>query len=289
MKAEPVCVVDAGAELGEGTLWDPVDAVLWWLDIWGSRIHRHHPASGRNDSWATPAFPGCLGLRETGGLVLSMAHGFHFFDPETGAFRPVAEPEAGRPDIRFNDGKPDRQGRFWSGSMFEAPDRPIEFTGSLWRLDPDLSVHRMVEGIGCANGLAWSPDSRTMYFADSHARLVWAFDFDPATGDVGPRRIFIDLREAGTIADGATVDAEGCYWLAIPLTGKVVRYDPSGRPIGEIVLPTDAPTCCEFGGPGLDTLYITTAARGLRHQRFAGGLFAVDAGVHGLPTPRFKG
>jgi sugar lactone lactonase YvrE len=128
-----------------------------------------------------------------------------------------------------------------------------------------------------------------MYFADSHARLVWAFGFDPATGEVGDRRTFIDLREAGTIADGATVDAEGCYWLAIPLTGRVVRYDPSGRIIGEIVLPTDAPTCCEFGGTNLDVLYITTAARGLRHQRFAGGLFAVDAGVRGLPTPRFKG
>ena len=283
------CVFDAGAELGEGTLWDPVDGVLWWLDIWGSRIHRYTPASGQNDSWVTPEFPGCLGLRAAGGLVMSLASGFHFFDPDTGAFTPIVDPEADMPDTRFNDGKPDRQGRFWSGTMFEVEGRPIEFIGSLYRLDPDLTVHRTIEGIGCSNGLAWSPDSRTMYFADSHAGLVWIFDFDPASGIPSNRRIFVDLRGSGTIADGATVDAEGGYWLTVPPTGEVRRYDPDGRLMRTVRLPTDLPTCCEFGGPALDVLYITTAARGRRDQRFAGGLFAADVGVRGLPTPRFRG
>jgi L-arabinonolactonase len=286
---EVTCVLAAGAELGEGTLWDPCEGVLWWIDIWGNRIHRYNPSTGVDDTWETPEHPGCLGLREGGGLVLSMVSGFHFFDPATSRFERIVDPEADNPDTRFNDGKPDRQGRFWSGSMFEVPGRPIEFVGALYRLDPDLSVHRMAGGIGCSNGLAWSPDSRIMYFADSHAGLVWAYDFDPATGDIGNRRTFIDLREAGTIADGATVDAEGCYWLTIPLTAKVSRFDPAGRLMQEIVLPTDAPTCCEFGGANLDILYVTTGARSLRHQRYAGGLFAIDAGVKGLPTPRFKG
>lgn len=286
---EITCVVDAGAELGEGTLWDPRENVLWWLDIWGSRIHRYDPATGEDTTWETPEFPGCLGLRERGGLVMSMASGFHFFDPDTGIFTPIGDPEAGNPDTRFNDGKPDRQGRFWSGTMFEVPGRPIEFVGALYRLDPDLSVHRVVEGVGCSNGLAWSPDSRTMYFADSHAGAVWAYDFDPAAGDAANRRIFIDMRSSGGIADGATVDAEGCYWLTIPPLAKVCRYDPGGRLMQTIVLPTDLPTCCEFGGAGLDILYVTTAARTRRHQPQAGGLFSIDVGVKGLPTPRFRG
>ena len=283
------CVLDAGAELGEGTLWDPPEGVLWWIDIWGSRIHRYDPTSGRDDAWETPESPGCLGLREKGGLVLSMVSGFHFFDPATGRFERIADPEADNPDTRFNDGKPDRQGRFWSGSMFEVPGRPIEFVGALYRLDPDLSLHRMVEGIGCSNGLAWSPDSRTMYFADSHAGLVWTYDFDAVTGDIANRRTFIDMSNSGGIADGATVDAEGCYWLTVPPAAKVCRYDPNGRLMQEVILPTDLPTCCEFGGPDLDILYVTTAARMRRHQPYAGGLFAVDAGVKGLPTPRFRG
>ena len=285
----PVCVVDAGAELGEGTLWDPGEGVLWWLDIWGSRIHRHNPATGRNDSWVCPEYPGCLGLREKGGLVATLVNGFHFFDPQTGSFEPIADPEADLPDTRFNDGKTDRQGRFWSGTMFEVADRPIEFVGSLYRLDADLSVHRVIEGIGCSNGLAWSPDSRVMYFADSHASTVWVYDFDPASGDVANRRIFIDMTRSGGIADGATVDAEGCYWLTVPPTGKVCRYDPDGRLMQTIVLPTDLPTCCEFGGAELDILYVTTAARTRRGQPHAGGLFAMDVGVKGLALSPFKG
>jgi sugar lactone lactonase YvrE len=197
-------------------------------------------------------------------------------------------------DTRLNDGKTDRQGRFWSGSMFEAPGRPVEFIASLYRMDADLSVHRMIEGIGCCNGLAWSPDSRTMYFSDSHTTIVRAYDFDPATGDIENERTFIDLDGTGGIADGATVDAEGCYWVTIPVTGKVSRYDPQGKLMQTVVLPTDLPTCCEFGGPDLDILYVTTAVlrRPEAHfsgQQHPGGLFAVDAGVKGLPLTPFRG
>lgn len=292
---EITCVVDARAELGESTLWDPEAKVLWWIDIWNRHIHRYTPATGQNDTWEAPEYLGCLGLREKGGLVLTMASGFYFFDPATSTFDAIIDPEQDIAATRFNDGKPDRQGRFWSGTMFDVPGKPVEFIGSLWRMDKDLSVHRMIEGIGCCNGLAWSPDSRTMYFSDSHTPIVRAYDFDPATGDIANQRTFLDLTETGGIADGATVDADGCYWVTIPVTSRVNQYDPDGRLVQSIVLPTDLPTCCEFGGENLDVLYVTTAVLKRPQEHFAGqsnpgGLFAITGtGAKGLTLPAFGG
>ena len=288
------CVLDARAELGEGTLWDPGAQVLWWIHIWGRLIHRHDPATGEDRTWEAPEYLGCLGLRERGGLILTMASGFFFFDPSSGRFDPIANPESHLPHTRFNDGKTDRQGRFWSGTMFEAPGRKVEFLGALYRMDADLSVHRLVEGIGCSNGLAWSPDSKVMYFSDSHTPVVRAYDFDPVTGEIENERVFVEFTGAGDIADGATVDAEGCYWVTIPFKGRVDRYDPQGRLMQSIMMPTDLPTCCEFGGKDLDILYVTTAvlrrpADRLAGQTSPGGLFALDPGVRGLPLPPFAG
>ena len=283
------CVLDAGAELGEGTLWDPAAQVLWWVDIWGCRIHRFDPVTRRDHAYPTPRAVGCVGLREAGGLVVALADGFYFFDPATGRFEQIINPEADQPHTRFNDGKTDRQGRFWSGTVFEAPPLPVQPVGALYRLDPDLSCHRMVEGIASANGLAFSPDSRIMYFADSQGGFVWAFDFDAATGEIANRRVFIDFRDSGGCADGATVDAEGCYWSTLPETGKLCRFDPDGKLMRTIVLPTGIPTCCEFGGPELDILYVTTARLRKLDAPLAGGLFAIDAGVRGLTLPPFRG
>ena len=147
--------------------------MLWWIDIWEKLIHRYDPATGKDEIFETPEYLGCLGLREKGGLVLTMASGFYFFDPgDRHASSRSSIRRRDMPKTRFNDGKPDRQGRFWSGTMFEVPGKPIEFIGALYRLDPDLSVHKMIDGVGCSNGLACSPDSRTMYFSDSHAGAV---------------------------------------------------------------------------------------------------------------------
>jgi L-arabinonolactonase len=288
------CVLDARAELGEGTLWDPEAQVLWWIDIWGRLIHRYDPATGEDRTWEAPEYLGCLGLRARGGLILTMVSGFHFFDPESGRFDPIADPEAHLPDTRFNDGKTDRQGRFWSGTMFEAPGRKVEFQGALYRMDADHSVHLVVTGIGCSNGLAWSPDSRVMYFSDSHSPVVRAYDFDPATGEVENERVFVEFAGAGDIADGAKVDAEGCYWVTIPFKGRVDRYDPQGRLMENVMMPTDLPTCCEFGGKDLDILYVTTAvlrrpADRLAGQTSPGGLFALDTGARSLHLPPLAG
>ena len=292
--SEIVCVLDAKAEIGEGTTWDPVANVLWWIDIWGKSIHRFDPAAGSDVAYPAPEFIGCIGLRARGGLVVTLASGFYFFDPASGTFDFIVNPESHIEETRFNDGKTDRQGRFWSGTTFEVPGRKPERIGSLYRLDADLTAHRMVSGIGSSNGLAWSPDGRTMYFADSYGGAVWAFDMDPATGDVENQRVFIDTEPTGGFADGATVDAEGCYWLTMPMIGKLNRYDPAGKLMRSITMPVDAPTCCEFGGPDLDTLYVTSgtlrrSADELAGQKNPGGVFALNVGVKGLPLPPFRG
>jgi sugar lactone lactonase YvrE len=291
---EIVPLLDARAEVGEGTTWDPKAQVLWWLDIWAKTIHRYHPASGKNDTFHLPEMVGCIGLRAKGGLVITLASGFYFFDPDSGKLDFIVNPESHIKETRFNDGKTDRFGRFWSGTTFEAPPRKPERIGALYRLDPDRTAHRMVEGIGSSNGLAWSPDGKTMYFADSYGGAVWAFDVDTATGDVENRRVFVDTTTTGSFADGATVDAEGCYWVTIPMISKLNRYDPAGKLMQTIVMPVDAPTCCEFGGPNLDILYVTSAtlkrdATALAGQTMPGGLFAVYAGVKGLELPPFAG
>ncbi len=288
------CAVDAKARLGESTYWDPAAQVLWWIDIYGPTIHRYDPVTGTDETFEAPEYLGCLAVRAKGGLVLSMASGFHFFDLVERRFEPIHDPEAHLTDTRFNDGKTDRQGRFWSGSMFEAAGKAPAKLGALYRLDTDLICHRLIEGVGCSNGLAWSPDSRVMYFTDSHTPHVWAHDFDAATGALAGRRIFVDLSDMDAVVDGATVDAEGCYWATIPFKGKVMRFDPDGRPMRTIDLPTDIPTCCEFGGRDLDVLYVTTAVydrtpEQLAAQPLAGALLALDVGVKGLPLTPFAG
>jgi L-arabinonolactonase len=288
------CVVPAGAKLGEGTFWDVSRQTLWWIDIFGKTIHRYDPATGEQRSYPTPEEPGSLATRAAGGLVLSMTSGFFFFDPESGQFDPIVDPEFDLDATRFNDGRTDRQGRFWAGSMvIDAKAEPRKI-GSLYCLRADLTCQRVLGNIGCANGLAWSPESRTIYHSDSHTSLIRAWDFDAATGEIDNERTFVDLAFMDGIADGATVDSEGCYWVTIPFKRKVLRFDTAGKLMRTIELPCDTPTCCEFGGANLDVLYVTTASLGrapaeLVNQPLAGGLFALDVGVRGLPATPFAG
>lgn len=291
-------VVDAKALLGEGVCWDAAAQCLWWLDIYGQAIHRYEPSTGETRTFATPLKPGCLAVRSRGGLVVAMGDGFYFFDPANEKFSSIVDAEPGIAETRMNDGKTDRQGRFWAGSMYEAegqPPRPLPRPlASLYCLNPDLSIRKAAHGFTCSNGLAWSPDSRTLYFTDSATSYVWAWDFDASTGEIENRRVFIDLSAENGIVDGATVDAEGCYWLTMPFKWMVRRYDPAGRLMTTIDLPVDTPTCCEFGGRDLDILYVTTATlkrtpAELKEQPWAGNVLAIDAGVKGLPASEFIG
>jgi len=290
--SSPECVLDCRAELGEGPVWDPEERVLYWVNIKAREIHRFDPGTGEDRLWNTPADIGSLALRRRGGMVVALKTGFFFFDPVAGGFTPIAEPEPGLPDNRFNDGKTDRQGRFWAGSLYDPDEtRP---TGGLFRLDPDLSCRRMVDGIHASNALAFSPDSKTMYYGDSRRRIVWAWDFDATDGAIRDRRVFLELKGADGVPDGAAVDDEGCYWLTQPPAARVVRYDPKGRIDRVIEMPVSQPTCVAFGGAAMDVLYVTSAkyhipAERLAREPLAGSLFAIRPGVSGPADARFGG
>ncbi len=283
------CVHDAKALLGEGPFWDVTDQRLYWVDIKRHLIHRFDATSGRDESWSTPEDIGSLAVRERGGLVVALKSGFYFYDLDTGTATPAALPTGHADHNRFNDGKTDRQGRFWAGSM---DDNEKEPSGGLFRLHHDSQCEQFVDGIVCSNSLCWSPDSRTMYYADSLQRTVWAWDFEPDTGTISNRRPFVSVTES--FPDGATVDSEGFLWLALWDGWQVKRFDPSGRLERSVKLPVQRPTCPMFGGPNLDVVYVTSASIGLSEQQLkeqplAGGLFAFEADVRGLPEMRFKG
>lgn len=284
--ADIACVLDAKAELGEGPLWDVAEQRLYWVNIKQREIHRFDPRSGRDEVWQAPETVGSLALRETGGLVVALQSGFHFFDPVGGRFEVVAQPELERKENRFNDGKPDRQGRFWAGSMHDPEKLP---TGGLYRLGADRSCARLVDGIICSNALCWSPDGRVMYYGDSFARTVWAWDFDIATGEIANRRIFVRLDDADGYPDGATVDSEGGVWVACWEGWQVIRFDPAGKAERRVKLPVAKPTCPAFGGPDLDICYVTSAWIGGPAQAHSGSLFAFAPGVTGVAEARFKG
>jgi sugar lactone lactonase YvrE len=276
--------------LGEGPVWDVQEQAFYWLDIRGCLVRRYDWSSGRTQSWTLPEMVGSLAVRERGGLLLAMRSSISFFDPATGALERVAAPEAGRENMRFNDGKCDRQGRFWAGTMNDLVREP---SGTLYRLDPQRGCVAQFNGLRTPNSLAWSPDGRIMYFADSRSQVIHAYPYEPATGELGAPRVFHTV-EPPAIPDGATVDAEGFVWSALYGGSRVVRIAPDGRVDRTIELPVEQPTSCQFAGPNLDVLFITTARQRLTQEQLAqqplaGALLAADVGVRGLPETRYRG
>ena len=273
--------------LGEGPVWCPVEQALYWVDIRKPAVYRYHPEDRRLSSWTMPNLVGSLALRRDGGLLVALAERLAFFEPATGAVETVAPLPAG---LRCNDGKCDRRGRFWVGTMHDAEREPL---GALYRLDGDRRLSELATGLVIPNALAWSPDDRVMYHADSFHHTIFAYAFDAAGGGLGERRVFATLRP-GIGPDGATVDAEGFLWNAEYGAGRLVRYAPDGRIDRTVALPVSQPTSCAFGGAKLDVLYITSSrqrmsADAIAREPLAGGLFALDVGVRGLPEPRFAG
>ncbi len=287
------CVLRTQVDLGESPLWDPRDKVLYWVDILGQDIHRFHPDSGANETFHLPQFVSSVALRQQGGLIVTLKNAFAFFDPDTGQLDLLDSPEPDKPDNRFNDGKCDRQGRFWAGTMNHVQCDAA--SGSLYRFDPDRRITSMRSHVSCSNGLGWSPDNRVMYFAESFRHSIYAFDFDAAQGTLSNQRVFASMdTNADGVPDGLTVDAEGCVWSAQVGLGRVVRYTPVGDVDRILELPVPRPTSCIFGGDNLDVLYVTSATETMNAAQIAqaplsGGLFAVYPGVRGLPEPRFAG
>ena len=275
--------------LGEGPLWDVREQALYWVDIRKPAVRRYDGGNRKLDSWTTPEMVGSLAVRKEGGLLLALKSALALFDPQSGAIRPVASPEADRPSQRFNDGKCDRQGRFWAGTM---NDRARQPDGTLYRFGGSECV-AIETGITIPNSLCWSPDGRTMYFSDSWTRTICAYDFEPVTGQVANKRPFATTI-APAIPDGATIDAEGCLWCAEYDGWRITRFAPDGRRMRSIELPLQRPTSCMFGGPDLGTLFVTSATQKLSveelaKQPLAGALLAMDVGVRGLPESRFNG
>jgi sugar lactone lactonase YvrE len=275
--------------LGEGPVWDVREQALYWVDIRGPALRRLDGASATVTSWPMPEMIGSMAVREAGGVLVALRSALMFFDPASGRLDRVAAPEAHLEGHRFNDGKCDRQGRFWVGTMHDVTRDPV---GTLYRLDARGCVP-MERGIRIPNSLCWSPDGRTMYFADSLLRTVFAYTFDPDSGELGARRVFAKV-DAPAIPDGATVDRDGFVWCAHYDGWRVVRFAPDGRIDRVIELPVQRPTSCQFGGPELSRLYITTARQKLTPQELAGqplagALLALDVDVAGLPETRFAG
>ncbi|MBO0664223.1 SMP-30/gluconolactonase/LRE family protein [Jiella sp. MQZ9-1] len=285
-------LLDVKTTLGEGPLWDAEQERLYFIDSFDGRVFRTTVDGREIRAWDVPAKIGSMALRKDGnGAVVSLQTGFHALDFATGDCDLIHDPEPDRPNNRINDGKVDRHGRFFSGSMDTMEEGPF---GALYRLDPDFSVTTIDTGIICSNGPCFAPDDRTFYFNDTWGGEIWSYDYDIETGAATNRRAFakVDMSGGGA-ADGSTVDAEGYLWNALVYDGKLVRYTPDGSVDRVIEMPVKKVTSVMFGGPNLDILFVTSMAKPPL-PRFPddgvlrGSLFAIhDLGIKGLPEPRF--
>lgn len=283
------CVLDARAQLGECPVWALEEQALYWVDILAPALNRFDPATGHNTAMPMPAAIGCFALRRHGGFVVALRDGIWFARRDGSLERRIVAAPYDPTRYRFNDGRCDPQGRFLAGTMNERRDGA---TAGLFRLDTDLSLTRILGDIATSNGLAFSPDGKTMYHADTPARAVFAFDYDGVTGTPSRPRLFARWSGETERPDGAAVDAEGCYWIAFHRGARVLRIAPTGETLLDLMVPAMCPTMCAFGGPDLKTLFVTSArtdrdAAELVRFPHSGGLFALDVDVAGLPCVPF--
>ncbi|MEM7028405.1 MAG: SMP-30/gluconolactonase/LRE family protein [Chloroflexota bacterium] len=292
MSKEPKVCVDINALVGEGPIWDEDAQVLYWIDILSSKLYVYDPVKKTNTEYDVGQHVGTVVPRKSGGVMLAVYRGFASFDLETQELKIINDPESHLDGNRFNDGKCDPAGRFWAGTMgYEKPSTQ----GSLYRMDTDFEVRRILGNIGISNGIAWTQDNKTMYYADTVANQVWAFDYDIKTGDITNQRTVIRTTKETGPPDGFTLDEEGMIWLAHYGGSSVRRWNPdTGEILQTITLPTRQITACAFGGKKLDTLFITSAAQQMSAEQLkaeptAGNLFSVKVGVKGVPSIKFGG
>jgi sugar lactone lactonase YvrE len=285
------CVLDARASLGECPVWSAKEQVLYWVDINAPALHRFDPCTGADVAMPMPSSIGCFALREAGGFVVALRDGVWLASATGELTRKLADAPFDPAHHRFNDGRCDPRGRLIVGTMNERRDAP---SAGLYRLDTDCSLAQLFGGITISNGLAWSPDGRTMYHADTPKLTVWAYDYAPHDGTVSRRRTFARFTGDDDRPDGAAIDSAGNYWVAFYRGAKVVKLSPHGDRLAEYPLPAMCPTMCAFGGEDLRTLYVTSArqqrdAAELARLPLSGGLFAMHVDTAGLPEPRFAG
>lgn len=277
-------VIDFPLKVGESPTWDDRTGDLWLVDILAPAAICLR-ADGRIDRFEMPEVIGCLALCENGKVLVALRNGVHIMDPQTGALQLLCNPDGGRADSRLNDGKVGPDGHFWIGTRDETV--PQVSNGRLYRVAPDGSFTLVLEGLKTSNGLAWSPDGRTMYHSDSSQLFAQVFDFDPETGAISnPRRLHDFTSEEGR-PDGAAMDADGFYWIAGVLSGGVNRLSPKGDVIEIYKLPVTSPTMPCFGGPDRRTVYVTSLSTDSSGQFELGTLLAFEAEVAGAPVSRF--
>jgi sugar lactone lactonase YvrE len=285
------CVLDIGASLGECPLWSIAEQALYWVDINAPSLNRFDPATGRNIAMPMPESIGSYAFREGGGFVVALRSGIWLCDAGGKLERRVVDAPYDTAHYRFNDGRCGPDGRFIVGTMHERRDTA---TAALYRIDHDFTITELLAGMTISNGLAWSPDGRTMYHADTPTRTVDAFDYDPATGTPSRGRVFSRWSGTSERPDGGTTDSAGHYWIALYGDGRLVELAPDGTRVAEHALPAMCPTMCAFGGPDLRTLYVTTArqqrdAAELARYPHSGGIFAIRVDTPGRPEVHFRG
>jgi sugar lactone lactonase YvrE len=284
---KPRPVVHIPVILGEGPIWSGRDQTLLWLDIFRPSINIYDPATGANRFIPVAETIYAAGFAGESGYIASLDSGFALLDAQGAILRLLTDPNAGRA-VNFNDGRVDRRGRFWSGTMAKDWTSPA---GSLWRLAGDKAAE-MDTGIVLANGIGFSPDDRVFYFTDFARRTIFTYPFDLAAGTLGERQVFVTLEEKDGKPDGMTVDSEAHVWIAHWDGWCVTRHDPKGREVLRIAMPVQRPTSVAFGGEDLSTLYVTSATMGLTPEELAkaplsGALFAVETHFRGQPESSF--
>jgi sugar lactone lactonase YvrE len=274
--------------LGECPIWCGESEVLWWVDVLEPALWRFDPASKtcwRHDVDARRL--GSIALRKDGGLILACDTGLFAYEPDTGVRKFLVDPEPGIAGHRKNDGRADPWGNFWIGTLEEENYAPV---GKLYRVTPRLAASAVAEGLAIPNSLAFDPERGLVYFADTRAYTIWRAPCDADGAEIGDKSVFATTKPPAR-PDGSCIDVEGCLWNAEYAGGRVVRYAPSGEILASIELPVSHPTCCCFGGPALDRLYVTSALEPLSESQradepLAGRVLELDLGIRGQPEYR---
>jgi sugar lactone lactonase YvrE len=288
MKIDVVAGVEHG--IGEGPLWDVAQQALYSIDVMAKQIVRLEPQTGEVQRWDLPSIVGSMAICSNGDALVALATGIHRFDFASGAATLVVDPEPNEPRTVLTEGKVDPAGRFWVTSFDLSMQAAL---GNVYRLDTDGTLHQIDQGYGVPNGTCWNPQGTIFYLSDSHAGKIFAYSYDKASGAISDRAVFADTSELGGIPDGATVDSQGNYWVAICGGGKVACFTPDGRLSRTIVTPTQFPSSVMFGGADLNQLYVTSinpavTGRGVDPQ--GGRLIVIsDLDVQGLPETRYGG
>lgn len=289
-------VLDARNAVGESPVWSAAEQALYWVDIPARTLNRWTLASASLTTWQAPEMLACVAPMASGGWIAGMESGVFELSPQADGqlgFTRLAAVSHATSGMRFNDGRCDRQGRFLAGTMLmdmgSSQSEGCVYSYQI-RSNSARQLVKLLDGFKTPNGLAFSPDGRTMYLSDSHpsVQLIWAFDYDTESGTPSNRRVFVDMNPVPGRPDGAAVDADGCYWICGNDAGLVHRFTPQGKLDQSLAVPVKKPAMCAFGGTGLDTLFVTSIRPqgiDLSDQPLAGGVFALHPGVRGLPEP----